>query len=78
MQNITLQEVIQTQSLQKELSSPLHAQNPALELEKKKTRREHAVTKIRQQKTQNKLMSIGLERGIQIHWRKINVCEKVH
>lgn len=56
----------------------MHAQNPALELEKKKTRQEHAVTKIRQQKTQNKLMSIGLERGIQIPWRKRNVCEKVH
>lgn len=78
MQNVTLQEVIETQSLQKDWVPPLHALNLALELEKKKTRQEHAVTKIRQQKTQNKLMSIGLERGIQIHWRKRNVCEKVH
>lgn len=77
MQNVNLQEVIH-RVYKRTKSPPLQAQNPALELEKKKTRQEHAVTKIRQQKTQNKLMSIGLEREIQIHWRKRNVCEKVH
>lgn len=56
----------------------MQAKTPVLELEKKKTRQEHAVTKIKQQKTQNKLMSIGLERErYKCIWRKRNLCEKV-
>lgn len=55
----------------------LQAKNPVLELEKKKTRQEYAVTKIKQQKTQNQLMSIGLGRGrYKCIWRKRNICEK--
>lgn len=43
MQNITLEEVIQTQSLQKDWVPPLQTKNSRLELEKKKTRQERAV-----------------------------------
>lgn len=77
MQNITLQEVIQTRTLQKDWVPPLQTKNSVLELEKKKTRQEHAVTRIRQQKTQ-KLMSIGLRWGrCKCILRKRNLCEKV-